>query len=89
MVHTDATEQDPTLAAGWSELARIELAVGPGGPVERLEGARAAYQRALEESPWSRTALEGLRRVDLALGRDDDAARWADRLCRIDACPPE
>ncbi|MEZ5180946.1 MAG: O-antigen ligase family protein [Acidimicrobiales bacterium] len=84
-----AVREEPSRATWWSALGRVEGTFGAGSRADDLDAAEAAFEEALERSPWSAEAMQGLLLV--ARLRDDAAAeaQWTERLCEIDLCPPE
>lgn len=59
----------------------------PGTREERDSLARESYLEANRWNPWAPTPMQSL--YSLAMKADDEqqAAKWADRLCQIDLCP--
>jgi hypothetical protein len=79
---------EPSRSTWWLRRGTARGAFGPGTQDERVQAAKADYERALELNPWSLSALVALR--DVAMYEEDRAAfdRWSERICRISDCSP-
>ena len=61
---------------------------GPGDRAADVAAAERSFREALERSPWSAEAMQGML-VSARLRKDRaDEAVWTRRLCEIDLCPP-
>ncbi|MFN8017449.1 MAG: O-antigen ligase family protein [Acidimicrobiales bacterium] len=83
-----AVELEPRYWYFWSELGASRQSPVMSTGKERYRRAREAYLEAQRLSPWSQTAMTQLYLAAIALDRPAEAARWRERLCAIDACPP-
>ncbi len=64
----EAVDRDPAIATNWNNLGDVELVLG------REDGARRAFEQALERNPWSARALTALAAIAVRHG-DEATAR--------------
>lgn len=77
----------PSYSDLWLKEAVAVLNAGGGSEASRARRARPLLLEVLERNPWSAPALRFLYLIDVDGGRSADAARWARKLCQLDACP--